>query len=717
MCYSEMKLDHSRLRYPTVFCLAPPTRKLLKFTIVSMPIWTFCLPFFGFSYIPGNSAFILGLPLPIGAAFLMVCAFLVLVWALCSRIVIYNQQFIAPFRLLNGLPLRSLQKVTLSPDDAATARHLVFTFENPNGKTQTEKIKLSSLDSTSMTKLLGLMEKMAPQCKISLKALDYFSNKQLILQRNLSAHMVYRSNNWLGRFRDAFNSKRTPILVVWCTFWGAVLVLLSPLISVAAMSTAAHLIGGSYVETGWLADYCSFVKDWVSAYVGRPCTSVSDTVRVAGVGQYFMILAGAVVGAFFWFSRFAPNTLRLSPDSLSLYSNHFGNTFNEKSINWVDVKTVKLVKHKGSSQSWEIHFFNEDRESTKPDLMLKVAAIGAGEQQALIRAIEQYAPTARIDASLLELLQTDHAASYTELWLQSLSSAPKRERLAPLQETQSLQSGRYRIVRQLAVGGQGTAYLAVDATSRGATAQVVLKEFVLPVYVDKEVRKQALEKFQRESQMLQELRNPRIVQLLSYFVEDHRAYLVLEHIDGVSLRTLVEEQGALCEEQVMELALQMCSILEYLHGLEPPLIHRDFTPDNLILQGDGQLKLIDFDVARRDAGSKTSVVGKHSFIPPEQFRGRPSVQSDLYALGATLHYLLTGDDPEPLTRSSPFQSGALVSQAFDAVVMRATELELENRFHSACEVRSALSSSQTINIGDTAHSVASVVVRGTGDAC
>src|SRR5262249_18389601 len=152
-----------------------------------------------------------------------------------------------------------------------------------------------------------------------------------------------------------------------------------------------------------------------------------------------------------------------------------------------------------------------------------------------------------------------------------------RERLTPLTEGAVLKDNRYRIDGQLGVGGQGTAYLAQEL---GANRSVVLKEFILPVYVDINVRRQALEKMQNEAAILKRLDNERVVRLIDFFVEDHRGYLVLERIDGYSLRKTIEQRGRMDEKEVRQLAMQMCETLSYLHGLTPPVVHRDFTPDN-----------------------------------------------------------------------------------------------------------------------------------------
>jgi len=174
------------------------------------------------------------------------------------------------------------------------------------------------------------------------------------------------------------------------------------------------------------------------------------------------------------------------------------------------------------------------------------------------------------------------------------------------------------------------------------------------------------------------------VRMRELFIEDHRVYLVLEHVDGISLRKLVKENGPLPEEQVIRLAQQMCEVSTYLHGLEPPLVHRDFTPDNLILQNDEELKLIDFSIAQQ-ARSKDSqdCAGKHAYTPPEQFRSEACPQSDIYALGATLHFLLTGRDPVAISVSHPKESRPEISGALDTIVAKATALQLEERYESA----------------------------------
>ncbi len=151
--------------------------------------------------------------------------------------------------------------------------------------------------------------------------------------------------------------------------------------------------------------------------------------------------------------------------------------------------------------------------------------------------------------------------------------------------------------------------------------------------------------------------------------------------------------GSCLQKQVIVLARQMCELLEFLHSCDPPIIHRDFTPENLMLTEGGQLKLIDFNVAHRlESSSTRTVVGKHAYVPPEQFRGRPTAQSDIYALGATMYFLLTGEDPEPITRSD-LSGDIAVPLSLSQIIMKATEPNAAERFQSATELKEALATS------------------------
>ncbi len=201
----------------------------------------------------------------------------------------------------------------------------------------------------------------------------------------------------------------------------------------------------------------------------------------------------------------------------------------------------------------------------------------------------------------------------------------------------------------------------------------------------------SVEELQKEARILQNLDHPRVVKLLDFFVEDYRGYLVMEHIKGPSLRRHVEENGKCSMQEAIQIGLQMCDILIYLHKQQPAVVHRDFTPENLILDENKTLKLIDFNVAKVSEDTVTAtVVGKHAYLPPEQFRGKARPESDIYALGCTLHFLLTGIDPEPLSVSHPRELSPDVSSELDLIVSTCTSIEFKNRYASAADALMAL---------------------------
>ncbi|HEY9684316.1 MAG TPA: serine/threonine-protein kinase [Drouetiella sp.] len=386
---------------------------------------------------------------------------------------------------------------------------------------------------------------------------------------------------------------------------------------------------------------------------------------------------------------FQPNGIRLKADCLQLYFRWQKIPLFRRSIAWKNMIAFQLDQFGdvANPEKWRMQIKMKDGTS----VYLNIESIkGAVSRETLLKTVSEMAPDAVQDPALIRALMPPQRESYTELWLQSLTTPPNRNRLTPLNDGLKLKSGRYIVERQLAAGGQGVAYLASDSA---ANTRVVLKEFVLPVYTSRNVRKQALERFENEARILEELNHPQIVKLIDFFLEDHRAYLVLEHIDGMSLRQLVQKSGPLSLTDIISLSLQMCDVLQYLHSLSPAVVHRDFTPDNLILDSSGRLVLIDFNVAQQKQWTTTStVVGKHAYLPAEQFRGKPVPQSDLYAMGATLYFLFSGQDPQPITCSHPRNFDASVPLQFDEIVSKLTHTEPEERFQTAEEARAALCS-------------------------
>lgn len=353
---------------------------------------------------------------------------------------------------------------------------------------------------------------------------------------------------------------------------------------------------------------------------------------------------------------------------------------------WKEVKSIEIREYGKKNQRKRITLRYEHR---RP-LSIEVSAIRrTPEKEALANALRYFLPN-HVQGELHQLLEKTLPKQnrYTEIWTQALLNRPQRLLLTALAPQTVLHEGLYTIKEQIGAGGQGTAYLA---TTNGLIPEVVLKEYVLPDHNNVHDRRRALKRLEDEVQILSRLTHSQIVRLHDVFIEDHRAYLVLDYIDGPSLKTAVSKSGKFDVAKTIDMSLQMCEMLKYLHSLSPPLVHQDFTPDNLLLTKSGVLKLVDFNVAKESATTKTSlVVGKQCYMPPEQFRGKTSVQSDIYAMGASLYYLLVGSEPEPLTASHPRNVCPDVPEELDRIVAKATALDPENRYESASDLESDL---------------------------
>jgi tRNA A-37 threonylcarbamoyl transferase component Bud32 len=383
-----------------------------------------------------------------------------------------------------------------------------------------------------------------------------------------------------------------------------------------------------------------------------------------------------------------PTHLLLTPAGVRFLWRNGLIRMNGRVVSWNAVDEIKLTRQFGKTLPQDASLTLVG--GNKNLLKAKLANISSlDDKAAVLDALDKWAPRTSRSPEVTELLRPPADHSYTELWLQALTAPPKRERLKPLVAAAVLDDGKYQVQREIGSGGQGFAYLAKNLKTG---EEAVLKEYIMPVFVDMETRRKALERFENEARTLQSLDNDRVVKLLDFFIEDHRAYLVLEHIEGENLKQLVERSGPLSQSDCVKLASQMCEILRYLHAMTPPVVHRDFTPDNLILRPDGRLKLIDFNVAQQQESNNFTgtVVGKHSYLPPEQFRGAATTRSDIYALGCCLFYLLVGREPEPISVSHPQKERNEVSTALDKLVAKATALDETMRYQDVDAVKEEL---------------------------
>jgi serine/threonine protein kinase len=278
---------------------------------------------------------------------------------------------------------------------------------------------------------------------------------------------------------------------------------------------------------------------------------------------------------------------------------------------------------------------------------------------------------------------------------------------------------RYRILRKLGQGGMGTVYLAED---QRFGSKVALKEARFE-------REDARRAFEREAGLLNRLRHPALPVVMDYFTEAQGQYLIMQFIPGSDLEQLLVERlaknsGPFPIGQALAWADQLLGALEYLHGHEPPIIHRDIKPQNLKLTPRGEVILLDFGLAK-GAASEMSQSGEslhgysRHYAPLEQMSGKGTdARSDLYSLAATMHRLMTGEiPPDAMVRRAATASGQAdplrpanelnpqVPAEVAAVLARALAQNPDERPATAKEMRRALRQSGGANAQSDSDSI------------
>jgi serine/threonine protein kinase len=292
---------------------------------------------------------------------------------------------------------------------------------------------------------------------------------------------------------------------------------------------------------------------------------------------------------------------------------------------------------------------------------------------------------------------------------------------------------RYRIIRKLGHGGMGAVYEAEDTKRFGKS--VALKEILIDFAKIPNPRQQELVRraFEREAKILTQLEDDAFPKVIEYFLETDRQFLVMELIPGFDLSELLQKrQKPFQVEEVLKWAEQLLDALDYLHTLNPPIIHRDIKPHNLKLNSRRRIKLLDFGIAKDTGAEMSSTMTNETFIgatlnysPLEQLLRIPlysdplkplygekvedvlvqtaDARSDIYALGATLYHLLTNVLPldayrrilkvwaggaDPLV--PPHNYNSSIPPEISALLVKSMQVERENRFGSAMEMQTAL---------------------------
>lgn len=280
--------------------------------------------------------------------------------------------------------------------------------------------------------------------------------------------------------------------------------------------------------------------------------------------------------------------------------------------------------------------------------------------------------------------------------LASKRGRQKKAQRGGLQPGDMLQE-RYKIVGPLGAGGFSSVYSARDMRFPNVTKLVAVKEMLIST-PDPQMRELTIKSFEREASMLAMMDHTAIPDVSDYFTEGDRSYLIIELIRGKDLDEWLEQQtDFLDQETAIEWAMQVCDALYHLHNQKPqPIVFRDVKPSNIMLDHRERIRLIDFGIAKVfEMGDKGTMIGTEGYSPPEQYRGQAEPAGDIYALGATMHHLLTRQDPRleppftfaerPISKVNPN-----VTPALEAIIMRCLAYDPNDRFPDAKALKDAL---------------------------
>ena len=252
---------------------------------------------------------------------------------------------------------------------------------------------------------------------------------------------------------------------------------------------------------------------------------------------------------------------------------------------------------------------------------------------------------------------------------------------------------RYRILTQIGKGGMSTVYLALDSSLNKQWAVKEIKNVSNPVQRDLVIKSLTV-----EANMIKRFDHPAIPRIVDLIEEKGSLFVVMDFVEGQTLSSLLKKEGPQKEEDVVDWGIQLCDVLDYLHRRKPPVVFRDMKPSNVMLTPDGSVKLIDFGIALEiGKGERTLIgddrqLGTPGFGAPEQFAedGTVDQRTDIYALGATLFYLLTGSHPRkngivPIRQIRPD-----LSEGLERVIAKATRENPDERYDSCAEFAYAL---------------------------
>lgn len=245
----------------------------------------------------------------------------------------------------------------------------------------------------------------------------------------------------------------------------------------------------------------------------------------------------------------------------------------------------------------------------------------------------------------------------------------------------SILDGKYEILTEIGHGGMSVVYLAMDTHLN--------KQWAI-----KEIRKKGSGKQDEvivnsllaEANLMKRLDHPSLPRIVDIIDNGVTIYVVMDYIEGESLDKILKENGPQEEKDVIGWAKQLCDALGYLHSQKPPIIYRDMKPANVMLKPEGNIKIIDFGIAREYKElslADTTVLGTKGYAPPEQYSGQTDARSDIYALGMTMHHLLTGIDPRKGEAYAPVRMwNADVSEGLELIIDKCVQPAAEHRYQN-----------------------------------
>jgi len=259
-----------------------------------------------------------------------------------------------------------------------------------------------------------------------------------------------------------------------------------------------------------------------------------------------------------------------------------------------------------------------------------------------------------------------------------------------MHQSGDLLNNRYKVISLIGQGGMSNVYLVEDEVLKSRWA---LKE-MLGVFTGGD-KNEILEQFKKEARILAGIKHPSLPRVFDFFEEDSRYYLVMEYVEGSSMEEIISKEAPLPPDRVVKWGVQLCGVLELLH--EKGIVYRDLKPGNIMVDDSDNVFLIDFGIARFFSGTKlhdTIIIGTPGFASPEHHgRSETDPRSDIYSLGATIHYLLTGIDPglRPFIFNDVREVNPAVSKELSDGVLKAVSLDPAGRFQSARAMKEFLS--------------------------